>query len=191
MPDIPAHLRHLATWRGLPVPFINRVGRTERPEDWTIRFDRTLKEVAAFLADEPDGPPDFTKQCIQRQREVTLAGLCQVCARPVDWPDRALVVSSLSVERVDVDGRHVAVVIEPWLCPDCADFAVNVCPALIRRNRDDDLHVIQVTSPQHCQLVLSRGWIDGPYEQATRANPVAMWVKILLLDVNVKAPAHA
>jgi hypothetical protein len=189
--NIPAHLDHVATWRGLPVPYINRIGRTERAEDWTIRFDRTLGEIAAFLADEPGAAPDFTKQCIQRQRECVLSGDCQVCRRHVDWPDRALVVSSLSVERVEVDGRDVPVVIEPWLCPDCVDFAVNVCPALIRRNRDEDLHVVPVTSPRDCQLVLSRGWIEGPYEAATRANPVAMWAKILLLNVDISSDALA
>jgi hypothetical protein len=185
MNKIPEHLSHRPTWRGLPVPYINRIGRVERPEDWTIRFDRKLGEVAAFLADEPDGDPDFTKQCIQRQRECVLSGLCQVCKRLVDWPDRALVVSSVSVEQVAVEGRQVPVVIEPWLCPDCVDFAVNICPALIRRHRDEDLHVVPVRSPHECQLVLSRGWIEGPYEAATKADPVAMWAKILLLDVSV------
>jgi hypothetical protein len=49
----PVHLSHLPTWRGLPVPYINRVGAGEREDQWSIRFDRVLGEVAAFMADEP------------------------------------------------------------------------------------------------------------------------------------------
>lgn len=183
---IPSHLAHLPTWRGLPVPYINWWGTVERTEDWYIRHDRVLGEVAAFRADQPDAPPDFTRQCIQRQRECVLLGLCQVCKRQLDWPDRNLVVSSVSVEQIDVGGRQVPVVYEPWLCPDCASFATLVCPALIRRRRDEDLHVVPVTSPGHCQIVRSHGWIEGRYEASTKAAPVAMWVKILLLGVEIR-----
>lgn len=96
-------------------------------------------------------------------------------------------VSSVSVQTVEVEGRMVPVVTEPWLCPDCAGFATQVCPALIRRGRDEDLTVVEVTSPADCRIVLSRGWIEGRYEAATKANPVAMWAKILLLNVHLRA----
>ncbi len=162
--NVPEHLRNLSVWRGLPVPYINRWGYEEREIDWGIRYDRNLGEVAAYMANQLGAPPDFRHQCIQRQRECVLLGRCQVCFRAVDWPDRRLVVSSVSVEMVEVQGRQVAVVTEPWLCPDCCKFATAVCPALIRRGR----------------------WIEGRYEAATKANPVAMWAKILLLNVAVQ-----
>jgi hypothetical protein len=182
---VPEYLAHLPLWRGLPVPYINRWGVEEREVDWGIRYDRNLRAVAAYMDDQPNGPPDFRHQCIQRQRECVLLGLCQVCKRPVGWPDRRLVVSSVSVETVEVGGRRVPVVTEPWLCPDCAAFATATCPALIRRDRDEDLHVVEVTAPADCRIVLSSGWIEGRYEAATKANPVAMWAKILLLSVAV------
>jgi hypothetical protein len=180
-------MAHLATWRGLPVPYVNLIGVGEREADWHIRFDRNLGEIAAYRADHLDEAPDFRHQCIQRQRECVLLGFCQVCKRVVDWPDRQLVVSSVSVETVEVAGRHVPVVTEPWLCPDCAEFATAVCPALIRRHVDEDLHMVPVPAPSDCQIVLSRGWIEGRYEASTRERPVAMWAKIQLLNVTVKA----
>jgi len=184
--NVPEHLRNLSVWRGLPVPYINRWGYEEREIDWGIRYDRNLGEVAAYMANQLGAPPDFRHQCIQRQRECVLLGRCQVCFRAVDWPDRRLVVSSVSVEMVEVQGRQVAVVTEPWLCPDCCKFATAVCPALIRRGRDEDLHVVEMSSPADCRVVLSHGWIEGRYEAATKANPVAMWAKILLLNVAVQ-----
>jgi hypothetical protein len=96
-----------------------------------------------------------------------------------------LVVSSVSVQTVEVAGQQVPVVTEPWLCPDCAEFATATCPALIRRDRGEDLHVVEVTAPADCRVVLSHGWIEGRYEAATKANPVAMWAKILLLNVTL------
>jgi hypothetical protein len=182
---LPGHLRNLTVWRGLPVPYINRWGVGEPEADWSIRYDRNVREIAVYAADQPDGPADFTRQCIQRQRESVLGGLCQVCKRVLDWSDRRLVVSSVSVQTVQVAGRQVPVVTEPWLCPDCCEFATAVCPALIRRDRDEDLHVVEMTAPAGCRVVLSHGWIEGRYEAATKANPVAMWAKILLLNVAV------
>jgi hypothetical protein len=184
--NIPEHLKGRPTERrGLVIPYINRRGTGEREDDWSIRFDRTLGRVAAFMADEPDAPPDFTHQCIQRQRECVLRGLCQVCERPLDWSDRRLVVSSVSIETVEVEGRRVPVLTEPWLCPGCARFAVQTCPALIRRSRDEGLCVVAVSKPADCRIVLSSGWLEGRYEAATKAHPVAMWAKILVLNGTV------
>jgi hypothetical protein len=33
---------------------------------------------------------------------------------------------------------------------------------------------------------VSTGWIDGPLEDETRRHPVAMWVKVALLKVQVR-----
>jgi len=177
----PAHLAHLRRDNvGRPVPYVNIIGAHDIPDRGHIAYDRHIGQIGAYYKDDPDGEPNFLRQSIQRQRECAYRGLCQVCARPVPWPDRALVISTVSVEAIDLHDRRVAVVTEPWLCPDCADFATRVCPALIRRRHDDDLTVLPVTSPDHCQLVLSRGWIEGPYEAATCASNVAMWCKVLL-----------
>jgi hypothetical protein len=180
---LPEHLAHLLRWRGLPVPYVNRWGADERESDWGIRFDRNVGEIAAYMADQAGGPADFRHQAIQRQRECVWLGMCQVCKRVLDWPDRRLVVSSVSVQTVEVEGHRVPVITEPWLCPDCAEFATAVCPALIRRGRDEDLHVVELGGPADCRIVLSRGWIEGRYEAASRARQVVMWAKVLLLNV--------
>lgn len=185
--NVPAHLAHLERWRGLPAPYVNRRATGETEQDWYLRYDPNVAAIAAHMADQADAPIDFTHQCIQRQRECVVSGMCQVCARPVAWPDRRLVLSSVSIETVDVDGHPVPVVTEPWLCPDCADFALHTCPALIRRRRDEDLHLVAVTGPGDCRVVLSSGWIEGRHEEATKANPVVMWAKILLLKGDANA----
>lgn len=178
---IPPHLAHLERWRGLPAPYVNRRATSENEHDWYLRYDRNVRAIAAHMNDQDGAPIDFTHQCIQRQRECVIRGLCQVCARAVAWPDRRLVLSNVSVEMVELDGQHVPVVTEPWLCPDCADFSLHTCPALIRRGRDEDLRLIAVTTPTDCRIVTSSGWIEGRYEAATKASPVVMWAKILLL----------
>lgn len=188
---IPEHLRELRRdAHGRPVPWINVWGKGEDTERWTIRYDRSCKRVAAFLADLPDGEPDFTRQSPQRQRACMVYGLCQVCARPVDWSARHLVISSVSVEVIDLQATKVPAVTEPWLCPDCAVFAVRHCPALIRRKSAEDLLVVHVKGPDECQLVMSEGWIEGPYEQATRQSPVAMWAKVIAFNTQIQITAR-
>lgn len=183
---LPEHLADRPCWRGLPVPYVNWWGAEECQEDIRLGFDRHVGQIAAFIDDQPGGPPDFTRQCVQRQRECVVLGLCQVCRRQVDWADRRLVVSSVSVQTVDVAGRRVPVVTEPWLCPDCAGFATTVCPALIRRRHGEDLHIVRVAGPADCRIVLSTGWVEGRYEAVTREKPVVMWAKIALLNVRLK-----
>jgi hypothetical protein len=183
----PAHLAHLATDRaGRPVPYINCIGTNTDPARWRVRYDRTIGRVAAWHDDQPGGEPNFLRQSIQRQRECMYSGLCQVCARPVPWPDRRLVVSTVSVQTIDWDRGFARVFTEPWLCPDCAAFATAVCPALIRRRSAGDFRLIEAGDPAGIQLVVSSGWIEGPYEAATRAAPVAMWVKAMLSPESVR-----
>jgi hypothetical protein len=176
----PAHLAHLRRdHAGRPVPYINVWGQHDVPDRIRIAYDRNVGRIAVFYDDDPDGRPNFLRQSMQRQRECGYLGRCQVCARHVDWPDRRLVISTVSVETITLHGQRVAVVTEPWLCPDCADFATTVCPALIRRCRGDDLTVIGA-SEDTCRAVISEGWIEGRYEAATKAHPVGMWVKLYL-----------
>jgi hypothetical protein len=139
-----------------------------------------------FLDDSQETMPDFTAQNMGRQRRCMVAGLCQVCARPVPWSRRNLVIAPNSVEQVTVGGRLVPVVFEPWLDDRCAEIATKWCPALIRRRREEQLAVVQVRSQREAQMVVSRGWIDGPLEAETRGDPVAMWVKVALLKVQIR-----
>lgn len=169
--------------RGLPVPYINRWG-VEDPARMSIRHDPYAEDRGVFLDDSQETEPDFTRQNMGRQRECMVRGLCQVCARPVPWSRRNLVVASLSIEWIRLDGytRELPVIVEPWLDDRCAEIAVSWCPALIRRRRDEELTVVKVRSRREVELVVSRGWVEGHLAEETRTEPVAMWIKVALLS---------
>lgn len=170
--EVPARLSHLRTdRRGTPVPWINRWG-LEDPARYEIRYDAAVRMPALFLPDDDDAGPDFLHQNHERQRLAMVEGLCQVCARPVPWSRRFLVVSGMSAETVRVPGRgDVVVISEPWLDEFCAAFAMRKCPGLIRRRKTDDLHLMPVTSKRSVELVVSRGWVDGAFGGRIAAGP--------------------
>lgn len=184
--NVPSWLSHLRTdRRGIPVPYVNLWG-TEDLARMSVRHDRHVGGDAAYIDDADQQVPDFTRQCMQRQRECVLAGLCQVCGRGVPWSRRHLVVADMSVDWVDIDGHRAPVVTEPWLCERCAHFALRRCPALIRRTRSERLTLVAVTSRRQVRMVHSVGWLDGPLREQTQARPVALWSKITLLHVAIQ-----
>lgn len=184
--QIPPWLLHLRVdRRGLPVPYVNRWG-AEDVDRLSVGFDHHICQRAVFLDDSTQAVPDFTAQNMQRQRECWVRGLCQVCGRPVPWSRRYLVVADMSVDRIELRGRIVPVVFEPWLDERCATFALGQCPALIRRTRAERLTLVPVTSARQVRLTCSQGWVDGPLEAETRHRPVAMWVKAQLLHWEVR-----
>lgn len=169
------------------MPYVNRWG----PEDTDrmhLAHCRHARRRAVFVDDTAETVPDFTRQNMGRQRECMDEGLCQVCARPVPWSRRNLVIAPLSVEWVTVEGRQVPVVFEPWLDDRCAEIATRWCPALIRRRRDEELTVVPVRSRREVQLVVSTGWVEGHLEAETRANHAAMWIKVALLAHRITRP---
>lgn len=172
--------------RGLPVPFINTWG-PETAETTRVAHDPLVGGQATFIDDHGD-VPDFTRQSPQRQRQCMVEGLCQVCGKPVPWSRRNLVVADLAVEWVYVNElrREVPVVMEPWLCNRCCDIAVNWCPALIRRERTDNLHVVPVRSQREAQMIVSVGAVSLPGYEWTYQKPVRMWVKARLLATNIE-----
>lgn len=170
--------------RGLPVPYVNMWG-TETIENTRVAYDRNVGMLAQFVDEDPHGLPDFLKQCRQRQRECMVRGLCQVCARIVPWSRRFLPVGPNMGQNVLVDGRMRAAFSEPWLCERCADIAVNWCPALIRRRKEDKLLLVPVTGPRQVKLITSTGYLDGPLHEQTRAEPVAMLVKVVPLHWDI------
>lgn len=172
-------LAHRPVHRGVPVPWINAWGE-EHVDQVSIRHDRHVGGPAVFYDDSAETVPDFTRQHMARQRESVLGGLCQVCGGEVPWSRRFLVLATLSVERIRLGVRQVPVVVEPWLCERCARLALDRCPALIRRRRDEELHLVPVTSKRQVRLILSKGWVDGPLEAESRRVQPAMWAKILL-----------
>lgn len=191
MRDVPEFLSHLRTdRRGLPVPHINRWG-PERIEAVTIEIDRNIGGAALFLHDDDQTEPDFLRQSFQRQRECMTQGLCQVCARRVPWSRRFLVLSDMSVENITLGAKQTPAVTEPWLDERCARFALEHCPALIRRSRDENLTLMPITSKRQVRFAMSRGYADGPLEGVSRQMQPVMWVKLLLLGVPIKVVSDA
>lgn len=182
MTTIPSFLAHLERdRRGLPVPYVNAWGDLNGVDGWYLDADPYVGgRTAAFFRDDRAAGPNFLAQNPQRQREVSRLGRCQVCRRGVPWAERGLVYSSMSTQVVEIDRAAHVVISEPWLCPDCAVFAINVCPGLIRRKSADDLVLLTGFTEENCKSVLSEGAISGPLEAETRARPVAMWSKILV-----------
>ncbi len=163
--------------RGRPVPWIN-VWSAEMPEArWTVEWDGHVQSRGLFTAGgRGEGTPDFTRQAPQRQRASMAARLCQVCGMAAGESAVLVMSGRISAREVEVDGLGPRVVLtEPWLCEPCGAFAVAVCPGLIRRRRDQDLYVVRPVNPT---LVVSRGWVEGPLEAETKAEPTAMWAKL-------------
>lgn len=188
---VPPWLGHLRRdRRGLPVPYINLWG-DEDENRLTIAHDPHVRRPGVFLDDSTEPVPDFTRQNMQRQRECMMAGLCQVCARPVPWRRRLLVLASMSMETIDLDGQRVPVVTEPWLDTRCAEFALAHCPDLIRRRRDERLDLVAITAPEQTTMTVSTGWIEGPLQALSERVQPAMWVKVILhhVDVLTEVPA--
>lgn len=79
-----------------------------------IKYDSNVGGLALFIDEEGETEPDFKKQAMQRQRECMTVGLCQVCARPVPWSRRHLVLDAgMSIGHVEINGRLTPVVTEP------------------------------------------------------------------------------
>jgi hypothetical protein len=185
--DIPKWLQHVRRdRRGICVPWINRwvapgAGGEMVPERVRIRHDRWVGGPGLFEVERPGDVPDFTRQDMGRQRESTIEGRCQVCARPVPWSRRFLVVADIATQVVDIDGVGEALVLtEPWLDRVCAPFAIEHCPALIRRHRDEHLSLLAVTSQDQVGLTVSRGWVEGPLEAESKRVQPAMWAKVIV-----------
>lgn len=178
---VPERLAHLRTdRRGLPVPYVNAWGVEDVTRFRIARDYHVHGMPALFMDDDPDGAPDFTRQNIARQRECMATDTCQVCGRYAPLEARVLVVATISVQAVDVpDLGRCAVITEPWLDRECAAFAVQKCPALIRRRHDEDLTVVPVAGRPR-RIILSRGYVDGPLREESLARQPVMWAKVLL-----------
>jgi hypothetical protein len=184
-PPFDPWLKHLRRdRRGLPVPYVNLWGQ-QTLGTTRVAYDRWVGRDAVFVDDVGD-VPNFVKQSPQRQRECMVNGLCQVCARPVPWSRRNLVLAGVSVDFVRVGNQRRAVVFEPWLDDRCLHIALAWCPALIRRRRDEKLEPHPIRSRRDVELVLSEGWVEGDLAAATQARPVGMLVKAALLTLDVR-----
>lgn len=180
---VPNYLKHLRRdRRGLVVPFVNRWGKGEHLLRLKVEWDPYVGGPAVFYDDHLEPEPDFTCQSMQRQRQAVIEGRCQVCWRLLPWEQRNLVISSMSTERITSPGplEGGVGITEPWLCDFCCEFAMEVCPALIRRKKVDDMYRVRLVSKNDADIYISTGSIEGPFAEETRQHPVAIWAKIAL-----------
>lgn len=186
---------HLEDWplrdeHGRPVPYIN-IWSGEMPEtEWVMRYDPVVQAIAvqAPAGRQGQGEPNFTKQEPKRQRRCAARRLCQVCAQPAG-PAALLALGSLSCSSVEVEELGTCTVVsEPWLCPPCAQFALAVCPGLIRRQRDEDLVLVR---PRRTATIVSRAWIEGPLARESKRVQPVLWAKLAMAgyDVVERVPA--
>lgn len=172
---IPAHLSHLPTWHGLPVPYINCWGDEVDDHQWTMGYDPNVGQQAWFTGPARGGGAFLAKQCLQRQREIAVHGLCQVCRREITKDRWLMVWAENATTLVEHGDRATIMCEEPWLCTRCVPVVLNICPGIKKRDRTVGLRVVRV---HHHRLLVSNGWHDsfGPEILA------AMWVKIVPLD---------
>lgn len=88
------------------------------------------------------GRPMFGKPHMQRQREVIINGLCDLCAKPLKGHTK--VSLSHARERRGANGLCVMQV-EPLLHKECAAISLQHCPSLKRDIAGDTLQVRLVT----------------------------------------------
>jgi hypothetical protein len=168
----PLSLRHCLRDRyNRPVPYIN-IWSGEMPEDtWRLATDPSLGMPGIFVPAgcRGLGEPDFTRQAPDRQRECMIGELCQICTAPAAW---IVVSNSMSTKTIVYQGKKRLVITEPWICASCAKYAIEVCPGLIRRRRDDDLALVR---PIEYELGYSQGWMEGPLQAKSQRELPAMW----------------
>jgi hypothetical protein len=102
-----------------------------------------------------------------------------------DWA-RFASPTRVPCETIDFAGKPRVAIFEPWLDERCAEIAISWCPALIRRTREEQLTVHPIKSRKEVRLLASNGWVEGPLEAETKANPVVMWCKLIVLNTNIQ-----
>lgn len=161
--------------KGRPVPYVN-IWSGELPEEtWRLQFDRTLNMngICVPLGKRGHGTPDFTRQAPDRQRSCMFRHLCQICLG--FNADHVVLSNSVGSKTIMYEGKQTLVLTEPWMCRPCARYAIENCPALIRRRADEDLHLIRPTT---YRMGYSQGWMEGPLQERTQREMPAMWAEL-------------
>lgn len=158
-----------------PVPYIN-IWAGEMPEEtWQMIYDPYINKVGIAVPSDKRGvgDPDFTRQAPDRQRSCMVGHRCQICfTKDAPW----LVVSdSVGSRTIMFEMQPKLVFTEPWMCKDCALFAIETCPALIRRLADDDLMLCR---PTEYGWGYSSGWMEGPLQERSQKEMPAMWAEL-------------
>jgi hypothetical protein len=144
-------------------------------ETWILTYDVGIGKlgIAVPRGRRGVGEPDFTRAAPDRHRECMVRKRCQICRRPGTW----VALSSHTLRTIEVDGKKMMTLHEPWLCHPCGSFAIRTCPSLIRRRREDDLILCR---PTDYQIGWSSGWMEGPLEEESKAKMPAMWGELHL-----------
>ena len=129
------------TYGNAPVPYSVLWSGEDPP---FIGSDPKVTAIPAVCnAEAPGvGRPLFGKPHMQRQREVIIDGLCDLCGKTLKG--RSKVSLSHAKERIGADGLCVMQV-EPLLHKECAVISMQHCPSLKRDIRNGTLMVRLVT----------------------------------------------
>lgn len=179
---VPSHLSHLKRWHGYPVPIVNCWGEEADDSRWYMDVDRNLpadsvSRYGIFSQGEPGtGDAFLAKQNPQRQRRIMVRGLCQVCGDELKSKRYIALSAKSTMQSIDVGDGPVVGLAEPPLCLRCVRFAVDVCPGLIRRRRDEDLVIARL---HEWTLVSAHGYYEGPEQEAQIAANCVLWVKLI------------
>jgi hypothetical protein len=136
--------QRLITYGSVPVPY--SVLWSDEDTN-TIEADPMVRGQFAMCnpSSRGQGKPMFGKPHMQRQREVVINGLCDLCAKPLKGRTKV----SLSHAKVRAGAEGLCVMqVEPLLHKECAAISMLHCPSLKRDIRDGGLNVRLVTRYQ-------------------------------------------
>lgn len=188
---IPEHMKNCRVYGGLPVPQVVSTRKGHHELGPTTEHGFTHK--TAWVPE--DDVPDFGKYDDDKLRRCIRDRVCHVCWRsPADLVlDGRLILclpnrrSPEEGQNIEVNGRLVPLVIQPWVCVPCLMFACSHCPPLrqaIAERRG------LVAFPQEVRLVLTH-W--KPAEPEDPIPPPGARVLSLLKIAIVRArymPLH-
>jgi hypothetical protein len=135
---------------GLPMPAViaTRKGHIEIvPSAWAIGTHMT-----AWVPECDE--PDFGKYDEEKLRRCIHGRYCHVCTRKADpllicVPKVRAITES---QHIEVGGRVVPMVVQPWVCAECLKYAAHACPPL-RKAIDEKRGVVAFVD--EAQLVVT------------------------------------
>jgi len=149
--------RQMINFGAVPVPYA--ASWTSEQGQMTVGICRHTKRLSIC---EPEGrgigKPVFGKPHMNRQREVIMWDLCDLCAKPLKG--RTKVSLSHAREVVSGGGGMCVMQVEPMVHKDCAVTCIEHCPSLKRDIRNGTLFVRQVLKHRHQIALLTSAAVE-------------------------------
>jgi hypothetical protein len=144
--------KEILRYGGIPVPYTVSWSAEEAPGMLYLGTCPYARRTAIRQHHaRGQGKPRFGAPHADRQREVIVLGLCDLCARPLKTNTKV----SLSQARPQLHAARPLDVlqVEPLLHKECAAESMRHCPSLRRQIEDGSLNIRQV-SRWACQLAI-------------------------------------